>query len=428
MPKTKNKIGMMLFYTAIIAMSLFLIINNSSCETSYIVLIWSVIINLIGAIKYRDNWSIFIIFCFIGWCNYSFYACNALNAGDQYFAGWSNNTSVMVPASNCVLLFSTLLSTITVKNKKNKEKKQIKSTKGIPNFLFTIMIILLFAILLFTFTRPDQAGIRGASSSIYEYSTALFVVLFYFTNNKTQKKILIILSLLFILQDLLYGGRVTALQIILVLFIYFISEKITIKKALPFILIGIVIFTGIGDKRASYNLETSQIENSINNIIDRKGSLDTAYSAFYTSGTFIKTRQAVSDEDRHYLTNQYILSLIMGGGVKDSNLARYTNNYYPHFGGSVLPIFIYFHFGYLGVILIGVILVFTLNKLFFSKKTNSIIYNASIYFIASLPRWYLYSISTLIRGIVIIIAICLIFNAINKRRFKNSCAENSNEQ
>ncbi|WP_204716997.1 hypothetical protein, partial [Fusobacterium mortiferum] len=94
---------------------------------------------------------------------------------------------------------------------------------------------------------------------MYEYSIILFIIYKkYSYSKKIWKYSIFILYFLFISKDLIYGGRITSIQLILAFFILYLSEKYKLKQILPYLVIIFFIFSfcGIfrGNKEWEYNI------------------------------------------------------------------------------------------------------------------------------------------------------------------------------
>ena len=101
---------------------------------------------------------------------------------------------------------------------------------------------------------------------------------------------------------------------------------------------------------------------------------------------------------------QFILYIFLGSKIVDSNLAVYTRQYYVHYYGGVLPLYMYFYLGILGIMFIVLYLKFWIKKMNeSSKKVSHLQRCLCIYISACVPRWYLYSPSSLFRGVLIFI-------------------------
>ena len=163
----------------------------------------------------------------------------------------------------------------------------------------------------------------------------------------------------------------------------------------------------IGSQRGGFSLSLSGMADAISSIFKEGASLDTAYSAYYTSLSFIKTEELLGFGERFLMFLKFCLSMIVGGSkVPGSNLSEYTRQYFVHYYGGVLPFYGHFYLGFAGVIAFGVIVALYMNLILKNKKRkNGVGACVSAYVIATVPRWYLYSPSSLIRGVALLAAV-----------------------
>ena len=105
------------------------------------------------------------------------------------------------------------MSTVTIFYNGNKlDIKEYKlKTKDNIIMYFAIIIMLLY-ILVFEVDRGNMNYYSVRISTLYAYSPILLLFLYYFSGgNKTRINIFVLISALFIVQDIYYGGRITSL-------------------------------------------------------------------------------------------------------------------------------------------------------------------------------------------------------------------------
>lgn len=418
----------------------------ANCENNYTALIYyvvkvliiatTVILSIVVKESTQIKWALFyllalnvylvvinrkciyalIIFLFLLWSNYSIYFANYIYGVENLFTGWAYS-EVAVSGYKVVLIFTTVLC-ILVRNGsaiQNDERQKSGNPKLLDNCQQGYIIfgycylILLTLLLIFGFKRPSESGERSDPSTFYEYSTIVFIVGFYFFGwNRVYKFCSLFLLVLFALQNLLYGGRVTALQLFLLLFIVvYDGKKVPWGKLLPVLVIALAVFTLVGTMRANLEFTIKNLARSFLKSLNDGYVLDTAYSSYYTSLTFVKVESFVDVKQRLYMFYLFMLSMFLGGSiVKGSNLALFTRQFYTHYYGGVLPFFGQFYLGELGIVLLGFLVSFYINKMKnINSKTSGITRCVSLYITITMPRWYLYSPSQLIRGVFLLIII-----------------------
>ena len=370
-------------------------------------------LSLFNVIRYRKNWSLLIIFGFIAYSNYSICVSNHLFPISNFFTQWRNETIALI-GLKILFLFTVTITTFFPSRYKLKNNIFLENNQN-NSIIVLCSCVLLLLIFFFGFTRPDISGERGSASSIYEYAIIIFIVAFYYSIKRIEKISLTIILLFFVVQNLIYGGRSTAIQLIICWFLIFVSHRISVNKALPYLILLAVIFTGIGNMRANWSLDLENIIDTISDMANSKLCMDTAYSAYYTSLSFVKVAQKTIWHQRIHLFICWIISIFFGGVVPNSNLSVYTHDFYIHYYGGVLPFFGLFYFGYAGVVFIALYISTVVKNILVVKrnKNNGLNKCISIYIVSTVPRWYLYSPSPLFRGVLllcIVYVICDIFH------------------
>ena len=367
-------------------------------------------VNILLVFCNRKNRYTFFLSLFIFWFNYSiFYANYFSNIQSSFFD--DAYTDYGLYGFKIVLCFTCLLSIFTPLCRKDKTEREIKIfdyNGSSNNVLIIIYLILLAVIMIVGFGRPTEQGERGTPTPLYEYSTILFIVGYYFLGkNKLYRIISSIILLLYCFQNLFFGGRITALQLLLILFFFFYdSRKINWTIVLICGVVGMVIFSSIGEFRANFRLNISFLQSATQAIKKDMGTLDTAYSAYYTSLTFLKVKTVTSVSDRLLLFWEFIKSIFLGGSVPNSSLAQVTMQYYQHYEGGVLPFFGYFYLGPMGLVLFSALIAWYLCIIKKIKSDSSGFKKCFVVYITiTTPRWYLYSPSQLLRGVLLLLIV-----------------------
>ena len=83
---------------------------------------------------------------------------------------------------------------------------------------------------------------------------------------------------------------------------------------------------------------------------------------------------------------------------------------------GVLPYYFYFYFGWIGVIIIAIYVSRFISMCDNLNNENNYGLKKciSVYFLISVPRWYLYSSSPLTRGVILLTIVFMINEMINK--------------
>lgn len=377
-------------------------------------------VNLIGVLKARNNWYLLIVNVIFLYCNWSICYANVIGQIDSYFTSWADQ-QVVTKALLLLIVFFVMLNLFAPSKMSDRSEKHCLIVNNETNDLIVVGIcVALVFVWVFGFTRPDIAGERGAPSTIYEYSIIFFILGFYYGGTKRFQMILTILLGAFALQNFVYGGRITGLQLLICWSLCVIIDKISIGKVAPVIVFLFFVLVSIGQQRASFVLSVNSLREAVEKVIATGGSLDTAYSAFFTSLTFLKTELILSETKRLEMFGLFILSIFFGGSVPDSNLAQFTHQYYLHYFGGVLPFFGHFYLGWSGVFAFSGIVIAWFRYIAKSNVFQSGLNRClSIYIVSTAFRWYLYSPSQLLRGALLLMicyGVCFQVNHFMKSR------------
>ena len=359
----------------------------------------------------KNNRFALITCLFLLWFNYSIFYGNYFSAINSSFFD-DAYTSYALRGFKIVLLFSVLLVLLCPSNVERAKLRPVivfKFSGACSKLIPTVYLVVLTVIMLVGFGRPTASGQRGTPTAIYEYSIVLFIIGYYFFSRYRWYVIFSSVLLLgYCAQNMIFGGRITALQLLLIFFFFLCDgKKIKVKFLVPVLLIGLVTFSGIGIMRANFSFSLSNISQAIESIFEKAGTLDTAYSGYYTSLTFLKAESFTPIQNRLYMLWAFIKSIFLGGSVPDSNLARYTLQFYLHYEGGILPFFGEFYLGFFGIAGTSLMVAFYLRLM---KKLNGCSSGLSgcvaVYIAATCPRWYLYSPSQMTRGVLLL---CLVY-------------------
>lgn len=360
---------------------------------------------------HRKNNKMLVISAFILWSNYSIVMANVLSPTQDEFISKLIGTTGMKKALDVLLFFNTFIFIML------KEIKEVRVTLNEcfnkkKNNLISWGLIFLLIIVYFLGFEKGEIGERSDPSPLYEYSYIFFVLAFAFSNKKIIRIILSIELIIFALSNLIYGGRITAVQLFICWLFCIIPANTNVFKYSPYAFVGIIILSAVGGLRGAAVESFDVFELAFKSLMNGKMQLDTAYYAFYTSITFVLVNAHIAFDTQIYLLWQFILSIFLGSSVPDSILPEYTLKYYFHQNGGVLPLYAYFYLGYFGVYLLTIYIRWILKKVLASNN-NTYLITMGIVICVSVPRWYLYSPLPLCRGLIlysICFFICYIFN------------------
>lgn len=378
------------------------IIYNFDGKINKVVSIIILCLTFFELIKTRKSKYLLIINLLILYCNYSICLPNYFVDINTSFTEFSNQPVAALAINILCIFILTLYLTAPRLQSDFPENIEPITKSGHYNSVFLIGIcIVLIIIWRFGFTRPEVSGMRGTPSAIYEYSVILVIIGFFYCGDKLIWKIILSLIIgIYAIQNFIYGGRITGIQIIICGLLCMFIHKITIKKILVGSAIVIPVMSLIGVQRGAVEFSLNNIGMILKASGKTYGTLDTAYSAYYTSITFLKAMDYTALETRLKMFGNFMLSMLFGSVVPNSNLADYTRERFLHYWGGITPYFFFFYLGIGGVILSAIYISYLKKKITSYEKPSGFIQCLAIYITATTFRWYLYSPSQLLRGVM----------------------------
>lgn len=316
-----------------------------------------------------------------------------------------------------LLLFLVIYLVFIKVNDKSKYNAMYFKNNSI---IFYSILIALVLICIFCVNRVRGYSYSVNISPIYEYSYILFIFLIRYSNNDGRKKIIIFLiASIFIIQDFYYGGRITSIQISLVIITGFYLNKINIKNLTIGVFIGIIIMSFVSSYRGSYSLDRASIMSVWENL---KKDLFVDYTAIYAYNSSITHIAGGDFFNFGYKMKSFfgfIVSIFIGENseiAKMGNVTRLVDPIYNNIGGGLIFSHFYFWLGWIGIVIGGIVISVILNKLIKGKHQISNL--MLIGFIATMPRWYLYSPLAIFRSVFVFIPIAYVICIIIEGFFK----------
>ena len=399
---TKNKFNKLDIITLLLNILLIILSLYNTSFSKYLLLAtsWT---NVILLYKSRNQKSFFIMFIF--WISYILLIMPAFFSSLK-ITGYTKYQD-MYYFSLTIIIHSIFLNVFNIFFKKvtyNEDpKNKIKIKNNILFYYFTILVMIFIVIFGRTGTNIFSAGgygnvevsdLRGLA--INEYFYIFFMLAIKYSNLKQSRiNILFLISFIYILKNLLYGGRILGLQLILMLFLFFFSYKISSKMFYFLLSFGFYFFL-IFEK---IRLNPTIIFNSLDflnpfsfnsQIISNNQS-----HVFYNSTAFIGL---VNDnlfdlEFRIKSFLYFILGLFVPSKYIPQEYTLWTagrNLGVNYGGGGLVSSITYTWLGVFGVILIAIFFAKIFNKFNHSKNEYVNIY--IIMLLTTFPRWFAYSL------------------------------------
>lgn len=346
----------------------------------------------------RKNYMCLILSLVIGYFTYSFcYMYYLMGQGylDPYVAGMNQENELKAIAIISVYIFLCFLFfAVTDNGFEQTDYLKLVQGKCINEYIVPYTWLLLVYIALFKINRVRGDVYQVAITSWYEYSYLLILLGLFCSKKKLYHVVTTILALFICLQDLFYGGRITTLQILLVLVIFYGRKRISLSSSLICGATGFVSLGLVGVYRYSYST-TDIVKNFLREMRGTGFSLNTAYYAYNGSLKHLKALSHFDITDRLKSLTQTMLDVV---GVKNVFPQHGINEMtwsvgISTMGGGVMPAQYYFWGGFIGVILLSALVCAVIRKVRrgIDRTNNPLLVLAFFCMCITVPRWYLYN-------------------------------------
>lgn len=363
----------------------------------------------------RRFFMLFIIAFILLFCNYSIIYAHFAGTIQNFYTTPISEDSYVISFNILVLMNLLLLLFVRWERSPleyltNVFIDPLRKNKGILIFLFILLITIFFV----GYKAPEVEGQRGEGSPIYEYSAILFIIYFYYCGDlKMYKRLGLLLVALFSFQSFIFGGRVDAIGFLLVAYIMLFMHKVSMRKVIIGMVAMFVFLSVIGVVRGELLSGNADVGSILKTLAENGFALDTAYSAYYTSESFVYIINKFEPQEILYLFIEFLKSIFIGSNP-DLLLTSLSENYVLHYGGGILPFYFYFYLGAIGVFLSGLLVALYLNIVVKLKEdTSGYLKCLSVWVVCTTFRWYLYTPIPLLRGVIFLTIVYYSFSYIH---------------
>lgn len=381
---------------------------NFSFEVNTFICMLVLLISILSLIYIKNNLSILLMWFFIAYSNYSIVVGVYLEPTirPSLLYNQINDLSTYGVAILQLLIFNIVLFFSALKFEKTKfDSNVFVKNRNKDYLLYFILAISFVVIMLKEYTVVE--GSEGSSSSLYEYDLILLILQFYFSGNiKILKSISTLLGFIYILTSLINGTRIEALSCILIICLMNI-KNLKKKNIIIAGFIGILLFNFIGNTRGNYDNFFISMQNSFYDLIESKLVFNTCTYAYFPCLAMIDYFKNYDLNTGMYFLREFLVDVIVGNGYNDGNLIYFIRKIYFHNFGGVSTGFFYVWFGSIGAFVFGFIVHFYISLSAIKKDIYKYIY---MYFVATVPRWYLYGPLPLFRGILLSLILFVTFS------------------
>lgn len=357
------------------------------------------IASLVFVIKARNNRLVMLIAFFILYVNYSFvvgeYLIGGQLAAPMMEVKNTYNYGILI---KIFLLFMSIVALFYSDSNSQLAKPKLKDNK----YIFWGIVVALAVIFIFGINRGPSETYTTKITPIYEYSIILFLFLYYYSGIHCYRRYVYLgMIVLFIFQDAFLGGRVTSIQLLLLLATTTFAQQLNIKN----ITFGGVIIVLFAAYIGNYRVGEDSL-NIINKMFNSLFVFDTSVYSYYASATHVAAAGLAEVDVRIGSLIAFIEAIILGSNSLSNVTTFVSLEYFRNLGGGIIPSHFYFWMGWPGVLIISLFLVYLFNNI--GEKPTNMSYLLSIAIVITTPRWYLYSPISLFRGAIFLTALVYI--------------------
>ncbi len=380
---------------SVLLVTIFIIPLNDSMNV--VVAFFTLVMSGILLYKSRNNTLMTLIAFFILYSNYSIVVGEYLVGGELGVPFYEMKTPEYYGMAIKILFVFMFIVTLFY------EDRQINATHCYLEprnnlLIFIVLVILLLYILVFEVDRSPRLVYSVRISPMYEYSGLVFLLAFYYSKASFFSNTLLIgLASVFIVQDMIFGGRITSLQLMIFLATTIFVHKLSFRRILIGGFAGIFLNSVVGVYRSSYTL-TRSLKDIFVDLLSGYLVFDTPVYAYFASVTHIAASKVASSNVRYTSLWSFVKSIVFGSNEISANVTSLVaRDYFWNLGGGLMPTHFFFWLGWIGVVIIACIVVCVLNRIG-SHGSSDLLVLITMAITVYSPRWYLYSPLAFVRG------------------------------
>lgn len=402
-----------------IALCIFAIFFSYSERTNNVLATLTLFFSVMWVYKCWNNIYLLIMSLFILYSNYSIVVgiYYDKNLRPQYLYPQITDIDVYGIGIFMILIFTMSLALLTPKIKENARqfRNHLIKKENLNKFLFALLWVLFNLIVVFGFSR--NAGERGVSSPIYEYNAIVLLLLFYYSGDKKINRWMCIECIVvYSLSSIIGGSRIEALICIIIFALCFFEKPLNQGVLCVGMISGLILFSIIGAIRGNWSVLSSDGKQIVRLIFKNKFVFDTCTHAYFPMLCMVEMFKKYSLSEAIKYLFPFLGTVFLGQSrVVNGDLIMVTaEKYYHNFGGVTLGFF-FVWFGYLGSYVFS-IFIYWFEKILIKYRANisDIKIFIIVYFVATVPRWYLYGPWSMTRGILVCMLVFIFFRKVNQ--------------
>lgn len=299
------------------------------------------------------------------------------------------------------------------------ENRIIQNRSNIYCFMVGMMILIYGLLNAYSSGIGKLDGYVSNTSTIYEYCILYFLLTWYYSGkSKFRNTLLIIYAASYVLLAVLHGDRSSAFPMILLLVILYLP-RITLGKVFGLSFLGIIASNIVSVYRNNYSFS-----NFFGAFFKEYGFKsifsDTVSFSYYTGISIAYVRDYLGNTMHYFL--DFLCGIIFGGSFGNADLVTFCRQYSMNRGGGMCVANFYFYFGFIGSIVLGVIVGVMCRVI--QKRNTNLGFIIKIYIVVDVFRWYLYSSFDLFRGVLFVLPVSYfvfyIIDELTRYRYNNT--------
>lgn len=378
----------------------------------YIAVALVLVLSLLLVVISRKNVLLLVLSFFIAYANYSAMAANYFASYYDWYMYYAG-TEYATMALYALLGFMSTLVLFFPHDVGAYRGCGILSrcTRSKWSLLFAIVVVCLLVVIFLTQSSGfSDTGGRAESNQLYEYSYIFFIVGYYFSGeSKFCRRLLTVVAIIFLAQALFGGNRASVLAIALLLYGVYIAAKWPVPLQVFTLLIGFLFFQVVGNLRQDFgSVGLNEYIVAAADVFERGLIWDTAAAAYHQGIVYVMWLHSLDAAEVWYYVSQWFVGIFLGGSaVSDSNLSIVVQNIFGAvskggLGGGFLTSYVLFYFSIPGVLIAGWVIsrIFSLVSVL-DESRGDVTCMVTIALFCTVPRWWLYSLSPLTRGVLL---------------------------
>lgn len=329
----------------------------------------------------------------------------------------------------CQSIFLNIFSIVLVEFKNNVVFRFKVKDNALVYYICLILIVLLTVLGRSGDSIFDRGGYGKSgdtyASAIFEYSYIFYILAYLYSGENENKYVLLkIVALFYSIWGLLFGARIEILAMMILVFVLFYQNKFKTKTLIIMIVIAYIAFSAFGFFRSNLNFSFSNIFSLYGYSKDGNLIVNNETEVYYTSSVILASIDKGFCDLRYRLvaTINYFVRFIIPSSLlnQDYNVVPYLQKKFSkNGGGGFFSAFMFFYFGYLGVVVGAAIIAKLWNKIAINNSKNKYQLTFVLMLIVMSPRWFAYSPESIIKIPLYTVFIYWVVDTIQKVNIKH---------